>query len=102
MKKLILTSSAVLLLAAIALIIFSSFKNEIKYSCDPEIDRWVKENKEKFKDISLANLNSYTTSQRLAIYRTLTSQKHEKLWVEKFDNIINAKDGWNEAEIVHI
>lgn len=85
MKKIILTSASVLILAALTLIIASSFKKDgdPKYSCDPNIDAWVKNNKAKIEVLSRKEVSFLAPDSGLAVLHCMSALRKYSLWKEK-------------------
>jgi len=85
MKKIILTSTSVLILTAITLIIASSFKKDGDpvYSCDPNIDAWVKSNKAKIETLSRHDVSFLAPDTGLGVLHCMSASRKYSLWKEK-------------------
>src|SRR5688572_17002563 len=80
---------------------FSNYNDPV-YSCDPEIDAWVKKNKESFINISRDELVKHSNPDvQLAIYRSLTGKQKSFIWKEKIAIEAN-KDDLVEKDKNHI
>lgn len=76
------------------LFLFSLFfvgcsKDELTYSCDSEVDRWVKENKEMYSNISRDSLNFFSLKKQLGLYRSFSSKQKIKLWTAKVEVLLS-------------
>lgn len=81
------TNITILLLLLITALI-SCEKQELEFSCDPEINKHVKDNKKSFAGISLDELNSYDISLQRAIFNSWDPAKKRSAWVEKLNSIL--------------
>lgn len=78
------------ILLLMLVVLFSACKNDDNknYSEDPVINSWVKENKSKFKGISLDEIASYKGEEQRAIFRSLTPENQKQLWLEKSNKLL--------------
>lgn len=83
------------------IIISSCTKEDLKYSCDPEINAIVKSGEIEFSEIELTEFLEYDIILQKAIYRSLTNDKKRNLWLEKLDLIISGNE-LNDNEMKHI
>lgn len=83
-------------------VLFSCTKEEICYSCDPEVDAWVKENKESLTSISTSEIAQYKGARQSAIFRAMSVSKQQSLWLEKFDSILKNSESFSQKEKEHI
>jgi hypothetical protein len=82
-------------------ILLSCEKEDLIYSCDPEIDAIVKSGVLEFSKESLSGFLDYDISLQKAIYRGFTPEKQRMLWLEKIDSVMVNTD-FMEIEIEHI
>lgn len=73
----------------ISSILFSCQQSEFEYSCDPEINRIVAENKSGFSQISLSELLIYDVALQKAIFRSWDAEKKRAVWIDKLNQIQN-------------
>jgi hypothetical protein len=83
------------LLIAVAVIIGASFillscRKQNKYSCDPNIEKYVTENVTSYEGITRADLCKYGLDTAIAIFRTLSSDNKASIWKEKMQYIIDS------------
>lgn len=69
----------------------SSCTNDDKtiYSDDSKVNSWVKENRNKFSDISLDEISSYKGEEQRAIFRLIDSENRKEIWLEKVNKLVN-------------
>lgn len=85
----------------LGLILFSCAKEELKFSCNPEIDAIVKSGFVEFSEISLIDFLEYDIELQKAIFRSFPADKKRDFWLEKLDSIV-VKNKFNSVEIEHI
>lgn len=73
---------------------------ETYYSCDPDVDMWIKENLEEVQSIGANSFRAFDVSYRLAIFNAITPEKRVEIWKEKVSETL--KLDWSIAEIKHI
>lgn len=83
------------------IIISSCEQNEPEFSCDPEINSNVKENKKAFSTIPLDELNTYDISLQRAIFISWDSTKKRNAWLEKLNQVI-INEEMDSSEIKHL
>ncbi len=54
-------------------VLFASCKKEENYSCDPEVNEWVKTYKNKFAEVTREQLVTLPVNYQSAIFQLLTS-----------------------------
>lgn len=89
----------IILLTAFA--VFSCADDELKYSCDPELDKFVIENQSELKSAGITELSTYDDDLQRAAYRSFTPEKKHEVWSEKF-TVLASDEQYSEAEQVHI
>lgn len=62
---------------------------EICYSCDPDINSWVIQNKEEIKNFDRIKIATFSHSYQKAIIGSLTPHGKKVLWQEKINHIMN-------------
>lgn len=82
------------------LLILTGCSKEECYSCDPEIDSWIKENYTEIQKYTREKISSYPLSYEKAILRALTAERRKEIWSEKIDYIKSMK--WSNEEIAYI
>lgn len=83
------------------IILLSCEKEELIYSCDPEINAIVKSGISEFSKESLSEYLDYDISLQRAIYRGFTPEKKRLFWLEKIDSVLMNTD-FMELEIAHV
>ena len=87
----------------VVFLFFSCNKQEVCYSCDPEIDVFVKENKEQLLDFTLANITILGSEKQKAVYRSYNTIKKASLWKEKYKTILqNVDNRFTKEELKEI
>ena len=92
------TSKKSLLILYLLFLIVTSCQEGETYCCDPEIDKFVKDNIDEFSILPRQQILDYTEPIQKAIYRTQTPQRQFQVWREKLDFYL--KDG-SEVEREH-
>ncbi len=62
-------------------------KKEENYSCDPEINKWAKENFLCFQNASLDEISTLPPRLQKTAYRTLSAENKYNLWVAKLEDV---------------
>ena len=75
-------------------------KDELTYSCDSEIDRWVKANKQVYSNISRDSLKFLSFKKQLGLYRSFSSKHKIKLWTAKIE-VLLSDDKFSDREKEH-
>lgn len=89
------------LVCAIALItMVSCSSDELTYSCDKEINQWVKDNIESIQQMDRSDWLSVSGEMSIATYRAFTHQQRVRFWQDKFAEVKQLP--WNEKELRHI
>ena len=78
----------VILILALFLIVISCDKEDVKYSCDPQVDMIVKSGVNEFSEIGLSEFLQYDIELQKAIYRSFSDAKKISFWTEKLDSVI--------------
>lgn len=83
------------------MMVVSCRKNELTYSCNSEIDSYVKDNIELFENCNVLALTEYDLGIQKAAYRTYLEESKYDLWVERLD-IISLDSMFSSIESQHI
>lgn len=86
--------------AAIGFGLCSCDGNEPKYSCDDNVDSWVKEHIDEIHGMTRAEWLETDAKFSLAIYRAFTYEQRIEFWREKFHEVMQLP--WEDAELTHI
>lgn len=103
MKKHMLSFKFIGVVAQIGLIlmlIVSCSQDETIYSCNPEINLWVKENKQSIDVMSSNEFLSLERDYQKASYIAFSPKQRENLWVSKITEA--SKLDWSKDEQEHI
>ncbi|HOX76650.1 MAG TPA: bacteriocin fulvocin C-related protein [Bacteroidales bacterium] len=77
----------VFLTCSILVSILTNCSQESKYSCDEEVNQWVKYHLKDLQDITRTELAGYPFNYQVAIFRSLDAYKKSEIWIEKVDSI---------------
>lgn len=88
-------------ISIVALFVSSCEMEQISYSCDPEVDAIVKSGAIEVSSINLSELLEYDGELQKAIYRSMKPEKKKKLWIDKFDKLIQ-NYSFSKRELEHI
>ena len=78
-------------------------QQDVCYSCDSEIDAFVKANKEQLLHFNLTDLTLLELEKQKAAYRSYNAIKKSALWKEKYKFILdNADNLYNQEELKEI
>ncbi|MBR1378183.1 MAG: bacteriocin fulvocin C-related protein [Bacteroidaceae bacterium] len=86
--------------AVVALLLMSCSSDELTYSCDKEIDRWVKSNLNEIQQMTRAEWLGLNRGYAIATYRAFTPQQKVIFWQEKLAEVKQLP--WSEDELRHI
>lgn len=92
--------SRVIAQLSLLFLLVSCSQEDSVYSCNPEIDLWVKENKEAIEEMPTDEFLSLERSYQKASYLVLSPEQRKNLWVEKLTETL--KLDWNKEEKGHL
>lgn len=84
----------------LGLFLVSCQEEDTYYSCDPDIDMWVKENLDEVQSIDTETFRTFDVGHRLAIFNAISPEMRVEIWREKLTQTLNLN--WNIAEREHI
>lgn len=91
----------VLTMTITALVSSCSKNDDVTYSCNKEVNKWVKDN---FTEIQQMNVEQFVSMNSLdmqrGVYNAFTAKQRQNIWFNKFDAIV--KLNWTEKEKNHI
>lgn len=94
-----------LILATVIISVFILFnaceKAELEFSCNPTIDKYVRNNKKALSDISIDTLLTYDIGLQRAIFNSWDYRKKREVWLEKL-YIILENENLSSPEKNHI
>lgn len=95
MKKITLILTSLLILGAI---FFYSCKKEKEkeYSCNPKVNKWVKNQLKSLENISYDTLISYPLEYQKGVFEAASPEQRYGFWIEKFKRILALK--WTSPE----
>jgi hypothetical protein len=96
MKKNIL----ILCLGIFALISCSK-DDEAVYSCDPQVNNWVKANKSKIDEMDRTEWLQISESKKIPSYRAFTRSQKQIFWLLKLDEVVQLGN-WSNDEKLHL
>lgn len=83
-----------------SLTFFSCQSDDEVYSCDPDVDTWVKKNLTEIRQMTRSEWNEMAEDLKAGAYVAFTSEQKFNFWLEKLDAVL--KFDWNDAEREHI
>lgn len=89
-----------LILISFSIIALSSCEKEQYYSCDPEIDNWVKNNLSTIDKINRTKLIQKDLAYQKAIFRASSKEKKAQFWYDKLGEVMQLS--WSTEELEHI
>ena len=92
--------SVVAQLSLILVLLVSCNQEEAIYSCNPEIDLWVKENKQSINAMSADEFLSLERDYQKASYIAFSPKQRENLWISKITEA--ARLDWSVDEQKHM
>ena len=90
------------ILAVSCLVFFScqqQYSGEM-YSCDPDVDTWVKRNLKEIRVMTRSEWNELDEDYKRGAYEAFTPEQRQKLWIQKIENVL-ALD-WEDGEKAHL
>lgn len=91
---------SIIVAMVIGFALYSCESNEPKYSCDQDVDAWVKDHIEEVQEMTRASWLESDAEVSLAMYRAFTPKQRLTFWNEKFQEVKRLP--WSNAEIEHI
>ena len=75
--------------------------SEEKYSCDPDVNKWVNQNMEKIKEMTRTDwLEIADISYQRGTYNAFSIDQQANLWIDKMDELL--KLDWSLPEYEHL
>ena len=99
-NKAIIMMRVYLSIVALYMLITSRQKDIFLYSCEPEIDAWVKTNVNLVEQMSRTQIIKYNEDTQKAIYRAFKPNQRFKLWEDKLNEV--SELNWTQEEEEHI
>jgi hypothetical protein len=75
---------------------------EKTYSCDPTIDKWVKDHLSMVVNLNRQEIIKYNVSCQKAIFRAMNAGARARIWQEKFQAAINDNDTYTPQDKEYI
>jgi len=73
------------------------------YSCDVDVDAFVKQNEAQLRDMAVAELATYNPEVQRAAFRMYDARKRQRIWEERYDYILtNNPNGFSNEELATI
>lgn len=85
---------------AIGLCLSSCESNEPKFSCDDNVESWVKNHLGEVQSMTRSEWLKSDPRYSLAMYRAFTHEQRVEFWREKFNEVKQLS--WTDSEIAHI
>lgn len=89
-----------LFIGAILCLSLSSCQNEQIYSCDPVIDRMVKENLAEIKLMTRTDFLKFSLNEERAIFKAMSPEQRYGIWEGKLKELLS--DTWKPKERKHL
>jgi hypothetical protein len=83
-----------------SLMLFSCSQDTEVYSCDKEVNAWVKENLSDIQEMNREKFMKYNEKTQRAIFAAMSSKQKQDLWLTKLNDIL-ALD-WENKEKEHL
>ena len=99
MRRLKMTVACLLALA-LPFVASSCTQEEEMYSCNPEVDNWVKENKDLIRRMTRSQWCELDYQVSTASYTAFTQSQKIDFWMEKLEEV--KKLDWATEELAHI
>ncbi len=84
----------------LTMLFLSCQQEEIIYSCDPEINDFIRLNISEIQAMSRAEFLKAERDLRPAIFNALTAERRQQIWLEKYEDALKLK--WSKKESEHI
>jgi len=91
---------SILIIALMAITATGCKKMEEVYSCNPETNKWVKENLSPIQQMNRQDLLELEPEKRIPAYRAFTVEQKYECWIDKFEQIKSLP--WTPKEFTHI
>jgi hypothetical protein len=92
---------AILLVTLLFILLVSCQQTELQFSCDPDINQFVAENREELSQISVFEITTYDLSLQRAVFNSWDYQKRRSAWIDKFTYVL-ANGNFTDPETGHI
>lgn len=76
-------------------------QEEVCYSCDENVDAFVKENLKAIQQMNRADIIKYSNEKQRGIYRALSAEKKKEIWQDKFAQIYSLDLNDGERELMN-
>jgi len=78
----------ILFIGLACILVVSCNKSTDCYSCDVNVDAFVKQNETELREMSVTELVGYNPEVQKAAFRMYDPHKRQKIWEEKYDHIL--------------
>ena len=82
------------------MLLFSCQQEEIIYSCDPEMDDYIKSNISEIQTMSTAEFLKIEKELQPSIFNVLKVKQKQQIWLDKYEDAL--KLNWTDEEREHI
>jgi len=83
--------------------VISCNKSADCYSCDADVDAFVKQNEFELRDMTVTELAAYNPEVQRAAFRMYDARKRQKIWEEKYAYILaNNPNGYSGEELAAV
>ena len=82
-------------------LLISCQQTDLQFSCNPDINQFVIENRQELEQIDVLELSTYDLALQRAIFNSWDYQKKRNAWINKL-NYILANGNFNERETNHV
>lgn len=86
--------------ASLSLLFTNCSNDETVYSCDKEINEYIKKNFEQCSSLSRPDWKELPDSLKIPVYLTFSAKQRRDFWIEKRDELIQLE--WTDLESEHI
>jgi len=93
----------ILLISLICMFAVSCNKSADCYSCDPNVDTFVKQNEAALRGMAVADLAVYNLAVQRAAFEMYDARKRQEIWEEKYAYILNNNpNGYSTEELTAV
>jgi|GEM_PF-3277595 len=92
-----------LLIGLVCMLAVSCSKYADCYSCDPDVEAFVKQNKTELRGMTVTELATYNLAVQRATFEMYDARKRQEVWEEKYAYILkNNPNGYSTEELVAV
>lgn len=93
---------SIFILSIFCMLILTGCSKEECYSCDSDIDAWVKENAKELLAMNREQLSELSISKQKASLRMFSPERRRNIWIDKFNQVMSLTMTDEEKEYLKI